>query len=258
MVAKAVITFFIFILFAPLLIAQQDSLHPVCKLLKLNSNWDFGAGARFSFLDFDELNRSLESAGLPELESPLSCLDVGIRTTHSWNRMAAETGFKYSFGSSKTENLENRQSVTFRDYALQSRLLFDVFGCKNNMSKIFPYLGLGVSYQTLSTYSGATSDFGNATASISLGNQRYTYVPFSFETGVSLEQGFKMCGKHIFLGFRTGYAFRFFQTKWSSVEDMYAVNLPKPAASAPFIALIVRVKTPPKMICPTACENNTR
>ncbi|HRI59519.1 MAG TPA: hypothetical protein PK228_07340 [Saprospiraceae bacterium] len=255
MVAKAVLTFFIFILFAPLLIAQQDSLHPVCKLLKLNSKWDFGAGARFSFLDFDELNRSLEAAGLPGLESPLSCLDVGIRTTHSWERIVAETGFKYSFGSSEKENLGNRQSVTFRDYALQSRFLFDVFGCKNHMRKIFPYMGLGVSYQTLNTYSSTSSDFGNSSASLALGYQRYTYVPFSFETGVSLEQGFKMFGKNIFLGFRSGYAFRFFQTKWSSLEDNYAVNLPKPAASAPFVALIVRVKSRPKMVCQVPCGN---
>lgn len=247
MLAKAVSTFILFILFAPLLFAQQDSLHPVCKLLKLNNNWDFGAGARFSFLDFDELNRSLESAGLPGLESPLSCLDVNVRTTHSWARMMMETGIKYSFGSSKKENFENRQSVTFRDYALQSRLLFDVFNCKN-LSKVYPYAGLGISYQTLNTYSGA-SDFGNSSERVAgFAHRRFTYIPFSFEAGVSVEQGFRMFGKNIFLGFRSGYAFRFFQTKWS-LDDNYAIDLPKPAASSPFVALIVRVKSIPKSKC---------
>jgi len=253
MLSKAVNTFCLFILLAPLLHAQQDSLNPVCKLLKLNSNWDFGAGARFSFLDFDELNRSLETAGLPGLESPLSCLDMSVRTTHSWKRTIMETGVKYSFGSSKKENFENRQSVTFRDYALQSRLMFDVFDCKN-LSKFYPYAGLGVSYQVLNTYSG-TTDAGNSSEFASvMQHRRYTYIPFSFETGISLEQGFRLFGKNVFLGFRTGYAFRFFQTKWS-LDDNYAVNLPKPAASSPFVALILRVKSIPKMTCVTHCAN---
>jgi hypothetical protein len=62
-----------------------------------------------------------------------------------------------------------------------------------------------------------------------------------------MEQGFKLFGKHIFVGCRTGYAFRFFQTKLSDNE--YAVDLPKPKASAPFVALILRVKSIPKMTC---------
>lgn len=247
MLAKAIVIFILHILIVPLLIAQQDTLNPVCKLLKLNSNWDFGAGARVSFLDFEEMNRSLEAAGLPGLESPLSCLDMSVRTTCSWKHLVMETGLKYSFGASKNNKLENRQSVTFRDYALQSRLMFDVFR-SNKLSKIFPYAGLGVSYQVLKTHS-ATSDSGNSSlAAANNPNRRFTYIPFSFETGLSLEQGFKMFGKHVFLGFRTGYAFRFFQTRWS-LDDNYAVDLPKPAASSPFIALILRVKSVPRTTC---------
>lgn len=244
MLAKAIAFFILQILFIPLVHAQQDTLHPVCKLLNLSNNWDFGAGARFSFLDFEEMNRSLEAAGLPGLESPLSCLDMSVRTTCSWKHLVMETGVKYSFGSSKMNNLENRQSVTFRDYALQSRLMFDVFRRKK-LSKIFPYAGLGVSYQVLRTSPGA-SDAGNSSlAAGSNQNRRFTYIPFSFETGLSVEQGIKMFGKNVFLGFRTGYAFRFFQTDWS-LDHNYRVDLPKPAASSPFIALILRVKTPPK------------
>lgn len=247
MLAKAIVFFILQILFIPLVHAQQDTLHPVCKLLNLSSNWDFGAGARFSFLDFEEMNRSLEAAGLPGLESPLSCLDMSVRTTCSWKNLVMETGVRYSFGSSKKNNLENRQSVTFRDYALQSRLMFDVFR-SNRMSKIFPFAGLGVSYQVLKTYPVA-SDAGNSSAEVAANrNRRFNYIPFSFEAGLSVEQGIKLFGKHIFVGLRSGYAFRFFQTDWS-LDDDYSVNLPKPAASSPFVAMTLRVKTPPKPVC---------
>lgn len=253
MLAKAVGVFILHFLFVPLLVAQQDTLNPVCKLLKLNDNWGFGAGARFTFLDFEDMNRSLEAAGLPGLESPVACLDLALRTSCYWKDFMLETGFKYSYGSSNQSNLENRQSVTFRDYALQSRLMFDVFGL-NKMSKVFPYAGLGVSYQVLNTTAVVSSDYGtsslNAHASY---NRRFTYVPFSFETGLSVEQGFKMFGKKIFIGFRSGYAFRFFQTKWS-LENNQAVDLPKPAASAPFVALILRVKSIPKTTCNLRCN----
>jgi hypothetical protein len=121
--------------------------------------------------------------------------------------------------------------------------MFDVFECKN-LSKIFPYAGLGVSYQVLNTHSSG-GDFGNSPAAAALHNRRFTYIPFSFEAGVSAEQGFKMFGKNIFFGFRTGYAFRFFQTKWT-LDDNYAIDLPKPASSSPFVALILRVKSIPK------------
>lgn len=248
MLAKAVFTFFLTILFIPLLVAQQDSLNPVCKLLKLNSNWDFGAGVRFNFLDFDEMNRSLEAAGLPGLESPVTSLNFGVRTTCAWKRYVMETGFKYGFGSSKKENLGNRQSVTFRDYGLQSRLMYDAFP-RSQMSKIFPFVGLGVSYQVLETYAGSSSDFGNSSRVASIyQNRRFTYIPFSLETGLSLEQGINLRSSKIIVGFRCGYAFRFFQTRWT-LEDNVEVDLPKPSASSPFVGLILRVKSRPKTTC---------
>lgn len=253
MPARALIVFILHFLILPDLAARPDTLNPVCKLLNLNSNWDFGAGAKFSFLDFDEMNRSLEDAGLPGLESPLSCLNLSTRTTFSWKCFLLETGLKYSFGSSNRNNFENRQSVTFRDYALQSRLMFDIFQ-RSEMSKIYPFLGLGASYQVLRTYSGSPSDEGGSSlVAEAYRNQRFTYIPFSLEAGLSLEQGFKLFGKNVFLGFRTGYAFRFFQTKWS-LDGNYAVDLPKPAASSPFIALILRVKSAPKKVCDLHCK----
>ena len=249
MVIKSYFIPILLILTASLANAQQDSLNPVCKLLKLNSNWDFGAGARFSFLDFDEMNRALESAGLPGLESPVMCLDMGVRTSCSWKYLVMETGLKYSFGSSSERNMNNRQSVTFRDYALQSRLLFDVFE-GNEFSKIFPYAGLGISYQTLRTYDDnpvVNDDGTSSQVAANTLNRRFTYIPFSFETGLSMEQGFRAWGKKVIVGMRCGYAFRFFQTTWS-LHD-YQVELPKPAPSSPFIALILRVKSDPYRKC---------
>lgn len=252
--AKATLTFILFILFVLALAAQQDTLNPVCKLLKLNSNWNFGAGVRFNFLDFDEMNRSLEAAGLPGLESPVTSLSLGARTSCSWKRYVMETGFKYSFGSSNTNNLENRHSVTFRDYALQSRLMYDMFP-RNQMSKFFPFVGLGASYQVLRTYSSSYSDFGNSNLLASAyRNRTFTYIPFSFETGVSLEQGINISrSKKLILGFRCGYAFRFFQTRWT-LENNTDVDLPKPKASSPFVALILRVKSKPQKVA--CCAQN--
>jgi hypothetical protein len=248
MLAKAVLTPLILILFIPLLAAQQDTLNPMCKLLNLNSNWGFGAGMRYTFLDFADMNHALEEAGLPGLKSPVSCLDLTLRTSCKWKQFVMESGFKYSFGSSENQNLENRQSVTFQDYALQSRMMFDVFR-RNKYSKIYPFAGLGISYQVLRTHTEQSNDFEkfnlNVLASKDL---RFTYIPFSFETGLSVEQEFKMFGKKISLGFRSGYAFRFFQTRWS-LDQNYSVDLPKPAPSAPFVALILRVKSVPKP-CP--------
>lgn len=250
--AKATVTFILLILFVPLLVARQDTLNPVCKLLNLNSNWNFGAGLRYTYLDFDEMNRSLEAAGLPGLESPVVSLNLGVRTSCSWKRYVMETGLKFSYGSSNQTNLENRHSVTFRDYALQSRLMYDMFP-RNRMSKFFPFIGLGASYQVLKTYSSSPSDYGNSSeVATAYQNRRFTYIPFSFETGVSLEQGINMKGKKLILGFRCGYAFRFFQTRWSLEQNM-AVDLPKPAASAPFVALILRVKSKPKEVV-ACCE----
>jgi hypothetical protein len=251
MLAKAVFIPLLLILFSPLLIAQQDTLNPVCKLLKLNSNWGFGAGVRFSFLDFTDMNQALETAGLPGLESPVSCLDLAVRTSCSWKDFILESGFKYSFGSSNSQNLGNSQSVTFQDYALQSRLMLDVFH-RNNYSKIYPFAGVGISYQVLKTQTKQPSNFENFnTNALASEDLRFTYIPFSFETGLSVEQGFKMFGKNISLGLRGGYAFRFFQTKWS-LDQNHAVDLPKPAASAPFVAMILRVKSTPKQSCPFA------
>lgn len=248
MLAKAVFTPVILILFIPLLAAQQDTLNPMCKLLNLNSNWGFGAGMRYTFLDFADMNHALENAGLPGLESPVACLDLAVRTSCSMKNFIVESGFKYSFGSSESQNLENRQSVTFQDYALQSRLMLDVFR-RNNYSKIYPFAGVGVSYQVLRTHTERSSDFGNSSRNaLASEDLRFTYIPFSFETGLSVEQGFKMFGKKISLGFRSGYAFRFFQTQWS-LDQNYAVDLPKPAASAPFVALLLRIKSAPKP-CP--------
>lgn len=246
--AKAVFTPLLFALFVQMLAAQQDTLHPVCKLLNLNDNWDFGAGARFSFLDFEDMNRALDAAELPGLESPVSCLDLMLRTSFSWRYLVMESGVKYAFGSSNRNNLGNRHSVTFRDYALQSRLMFDIFR-RNRMSKILPFAGLSVSYQVLRTRSSESFDAGpSSTDALNSLNRRFTYIPFSLETGVSFEQGFKVFGKNLFVGFRSGYAFRFFQTEWT-LEKNEQVNLPKPAASAPFVAMILRVKSIPARPC---------
>lgn len=248
MLARATI---LFILLTPILSrlsAQQDSLHPVCKLLNLSNNWGFGAGIRSSFLDFEEMNDALESAGLPGLESPVTSVDVNVRTSFSWKHFVIESGLKYAFGASQRSNLENRHSVTFRDYAWQSRLMLDVFHTKR-LSKIFPFAGIGVSYQVLKTNSAGVSGEGIPNPTSDKQSRRFTYIPFSFEAGLSVEQGVKMFGKNIFFGFRSGYAFRFFQTKWS-LDDNYAVDLPKPAGSAPFVALSLRIHSAPKMTCP--------
>jgi hypothetical protein len=57
-----------------------------------------------------------------------------------------------------------------------------------------------------------------------------------------------MRSKKLIIGLRCGYAFRFFQTKWS-LENNANVDLPKPSASSPFVAFILRIKSRPQEVC---------
>lgn len=245
--AKAVVTFLV-VLFAWPLAAQIDTVganNLLCTHTQRQARWDFGAGAKFSFLDFEEMNSALEANGLPGLESPVPCLALAARTSFAWNRWLVESGVEFSFGSSNKNQPAQRQSVTFRDYGLHTRVMYDAFR-RNRFSKIFPYAGLGVSCEVLST---STASFEGENVgplpAQSLERRRFTYVPVICEIGLSLEQGIKVRNRDVFVGLRGGYAFRFLQTNWG-LGDNLAVDLPKPAPGTPYMAMMLRIKTHPK------------
>ena len=240
-------TVFLALLFVYNLDAQSDTLSIKgikYEVLQPHCNWDYGAGAKFNFLDFEEMNRALENAGLPELESPVPCVALAARSSLFWRRLQMEAALEFTSGTSKKSALADRQSVVFRDYALRSRVMLDIFH-RNRLSKILPFAGLGLSYQTLRTRTGLSNvspGSGNPAAEVQ--ERRFTLAPLVCEVGLSLEQGVPVRNKDVFVGLRLGYAFRFAENDWL-VKDIQGVDLPKPSASSPFIAMMIRIKTAP-------------
>ncbi len=225
--------------------AQRDTLNIKYEVFQPKCDWDYGAGARFSFLDFEEMNRSLSAAGLPELESPVPCVALAARSSIFWRHLQLEAGLEFTSGSSQKTTAIDRQSVVFRDYALRSRMLLDMLP-QNRLSKIFPFVGVGVSYQSVRTKMGLNNLLSpGQTSPTEVKEQRFTLAPLVCELGLSLEQGVPVRNKDVFVGLRVGYAFRFIENNWI-VNDSGNVDLPKPAASAPFLALMLRIKSAPK------------
>lgn len=235
----------ILLLIALPLEAQRDTLNFKYEVFRPQCTWDYGAGARFSFLDFDEMNRTLTKAGLPELESPVPCIALAARSSFFWRHWQIETALEITSGSSKKNSVENRQSVIFRDYALRSRVMLDLMH-RNRLAKIFPFAGLGLSYQGLRTRT-VLNDPGNH-AGLPAENQwnerRFTQIPFVCELGVSVEKGVPVRNKDVFIGLRGGYAFRFLENNWE-LGDRQSVDVPRPAANAPFVGMMLRIKTSP-------------
>lgn len=241
---KRLISIIIPIFFILPLEAQHDTLKLKYEVFRPHCTWDYGAGARFSFLDFDEMNRTLVEAGLPELESPVPCVALAARSSFFWRHFQIETALEITSGSSKKNTLENRQSVVFRDYALRSRVMLDLLHQKR-LTKIFPFAGLGLSYQNLSTRS-VENNPGNIIPVENSAYQvrRFNQIPFVCEFGLSVEKGVSVRNKDVFVGLRGGYALRFLENKW--VLNNNDVAIPQPAASAPFVGMMLRIKTAPK------------
>lgn len=237
--AKVVFTL-TFFLFVFSLAAQRDTFRFRPQLYRPHCNWDYGAGARFSFLDFEKLNRALNEAGLPSLESPVPCVALAARSSFNWRHWLAETSLEFTSGTSKHNTAENRQSVTFRDYALRSRVLFDLLH-QQRLSKIFPFAGLGVSYQTVRTSGGVTTTLGGGSSQVVQG-QQFTQFPLVCELGLSFERGIAVRSKDLFVGLRIGYTFRFLENEWVFDENT-AVPLPNPAPNSPFVAMLLRLKS---------------
>lgn len=243
MVAKTVFILILFLAVLPLA-AQRDTISLKFGKIEPSSNWDYSAGARFSFLDFEEMNRALESSGLPSIESPVPCVALAVRSSFIWRHWQIESGLEFTSGSSKKRTMENQHAVVFRDYALRSRILYDLLNRKR-LSKIFPFAGLGISCQTLRTrldLSGA--QHGNSSLISEIQNRRFIQTPVVCEVGLSLERGITFRKKDIFAGLRVGYAFRFLEYNWV-IDDKHAVDLPEPAACSPFVAMMVRIKSAP-------------
>ncbi|MBK7937491.1 MAG: hypothetical protein IPJ82_10530 [Lewinellaceae bacterium] len=190
------------------------------------------------------MNRSLAKAGLPELESPVPCVALAARSSFFWRHWQIETALEVTSGSSKKNSIENRQSIIFRDYALRSRVMLDLMPRKR-LAKIFPFAGLGLSYQSLRTRT-VLNNPGNTglPPEIQWNERRFNQIPFVCELGISVEKGVPVRNKDVFIGLRGGYAFRFLENNWK-LNDRQDVDVPRPAANAPFVGLMLRIKSAP-------------
>lgn len=243
MVAKTVFILILFLHILPLA-AQRDTINLKFGKIQYPSSWDYSAGARFSFLDFEEMNRALDASGLPSLESPVPCVALAVRSSFIWRHWQIESGLELTSGSSKKRSVENHRAVVFRDYALRSRVMYD-FLHRKRLTKIFPFAGLGISYQTLNTRLELNgTQQVNPSPIPEFQNRRFVQTPVVCEVGISLERGVTFRKKDIFAGLRGGYAFRFLEYNWV-IDDKYAVDLPEPAACSPFVAMMVRIRSAP-------------
>ncbi|MBV6442215.1 MAG: hypothetical protein EPGJADBJ_03919 [Saprospiraceae bacterium] len=230
---------------APLSAQQADTTDLDYEFFKRSrGSWDFAAGGRVNFYNFDDMNHILNQAGLADLEPEATGLFVASRASSKNSRWSGESSFDAVWTYANGGRVLNGGGVLYRDYALNFRLLYDV-SHRARLTKLFPFIGLGMGYQVLRTYQNLPGN-GNFVMTLSQNVKKNRFDCFSLplEAGLSLEQGFKTRIYDIFLGIRGGYTYRALRSDWALDGDIN-VDLPQPDAGAPFLAFSVRFKTDP-------------
>lgn len=229
----------------PFFAQRTDTFNLDYELFKRKMNWNLSGGGRFSHYDFNAMNRAIEKAGLPGLDNDAYGGMVAFRGSSEKTRWAGESAFEFQWANSNNGQAVNGSAVTYRDYALFFRLMYDV-SYHQHMTKVYPFAGFGVAYRVLRTYSGIPGS-GNFALTVNQGVRRYRFDCSSIplEIGLGLEQGFRGKRNDIFIGIRGGYTFHTLQGDWALDGDV-VTDLPKPATAAPFAALFLRIKADPK------------
>jgi|GEM_PF-1974636 len=232
--------------FALQLSAQQnDTLDLDYEFYKRRGVWDFAVGGRINFYDFDDMNHTLGQAGLPDVASEAAGVIVAFRHAKPGSRWNVENSFEALWSDSNDGRVLNGTASLYRDFALHSRLMYDIASQKR-LTRLFPYIGVGVGLQALRTYKNVP---GGGSFVLTLAQEvqknRFNYTSIPLEAGLSLEQGFRTRIYDIFIGIRGGYTYRVLNSDWALDGDI-VVDLPKPAAGAPFLMFTIRLKTDPE------------
>lgn len=231
---------------APLSAQQNDTTDLDYEFFKRRrGGWDFSAGGRVNFYDFDDMNRTLNQAGLSDLEAEATGFFIASRASSKNSRWAGESSFDAVWTYANGGRILNGGGVLYRDFALNFRLLFDV-SHRARLTKLFPYIGFGAGYQVLRTYQNLPGNGSFVmTLSQNVKKNRFDCFSLPLEAGLSLEQGFKTRTYDIFIGVRGGYMYRALRSDWALEGDI-VVDLPHQKAGAPFLAFSVRFKTDPE------------
>ncbi|HRI59742.1 MAG TPA: hypothetical protein PK228_08460 [Saprospiraceae bacterium] len=229
----------------PLFAQKTDSLNLDYEFFKRQGVWDIAVGGRVNYYDFDEMNHILNQAGLPDVKPEAPGFLIGFRGSAPNSRWTGESSFEVLWSQSNDGQVINGAASLYRDFALNFRVMYDVsYG--NRLTKLFPYAGFGFGFQALRTYKELPGG-GNfvLTVAADVDKNKFNCISLPLEAGLSLEQGFKTRTYDIFIGLRGGYMYRALDSDWALDGDII-VDLPKPAAGAPFLAFTLRFKTDPQ------------
>ncbi|MCB0542199.1 MAG: hypothetical protein KDC61_07970 [Saprospiraceae bacterium] len=222
----------------------RDSFDLDFELYKRQKIWDVGGGAFGYQYDFKDMDMALNLAGLTGHFQYSGGFSFSARMSDSISPAANEVAFFLNFYSANN-SVVNGTAALYRDIVVMDRALFDVLR-KKRMFKIYPYIGLGVGWQRLRTYTGL-SNSGNLSQTINqnVSMRQFSSVFVPVEVGISIEFGIKFKRFDLFIAPRGGYGYRIWQSDWLLNNDVQ-IDLPEPGRWAPFAGLDFRIKTDPQ------------
>lgn len=240
---KALFSVCLLLMSCQLILAQQrDTLDIDYEFFERTHAWDVAGGGRLGFGDFGDMNRSLNDAGLPSVDAETRGIIVAARASSEKNRWVGECALEYQWANSNDGRAVNGKAVTYRDYAIFLRLMYDI-SYRERRTKVLPFVGLGVSYQVLRIYDDLPGG-GSFVQTVNQNVRRFrfdgTSVPV--EIGLAIEQGFRLWYTDVFIGVRGGYTLRTLRSDWTLDGDI-VTDLPKSAPGASFVAATLRFKT---------------
>ncbi|MBX2889546.1 MAG: hypothetical protein KF734_01340 [Saprospiraceae bacterium] len=224
---------------------RSDSLDLEYEFYKRSALIDLSGGGRFDFYNFDDLNGMLRQANLPELGTTGYGGFFALRTPSATSRWVGEFSFDATSSRSNDGNAINGAAVVYRDFSLRLRVLYHVSD-PANLTKLYPFAGLGNTYRSLNTYSNIPGN-GSFVSTVNQDVRRYNFSNSSIplEIGLGLEQGFRGKSGDFFIGVRGGYTYNVLSSDWTLDGDVLT-DLSKPGAGVPFAAFLLRFKSDPK------------
>ncbi len=218
-----------------------DTFNLDYELLKRASKWDGAVGGIFAFYDFEELNRALNAAGLPDINTNAIGVYVASRATSETSRWATESSLSMMNAYSNDGSTLNGRAVVYREFSGRGRLMYHLTSPKS-LFTIYPFAATGINLHNLRTYTEVPSN-GNFPAIINSDVRRYHFRSFStpLEGGLGIELRIEGRRNDTYLGVRGGYSWNLFWNKWTLDGDI-STDLPETPTTAPFVAAFIRFK----------------
>lgn len=225
---------------------RQKNATPASDTLKFV---DIGIAFQAFAYDFKDMNAALKKVGFPGLKSTVPGFSLSRRIRlGNGNRWLDEYALEHakSSASSFTPNRADGRDVSFSDWALTNRLLYNLFP-QIRRTRLYPLGGVGIHYKRLRLYEGLpkANSLGQAIAN-NVRRITLSEFPVSAELGLSLEQTIIASRTEISLACRSGVV-GMLATNWR-IDGDYRVNLPLPGIATAYFNIGARVRQyqPPK------------